>query len=130
MIMKNFKSKFLSTAVALLMSGSASWALFTMTTDRIAPSASSTPVLSACGGATAGDTGSSDMAGTVTQGGTVTTCTITFGTTFVAAPSCIVQDMTGVRASMGTAVTATAIAVTGITAADKLSWLCFAKAGG
>lgn len=91
---------------------------------------SNVPVLSACGGAVAGDAGSTDTAGTVTQGGTVTTCTITFGSAYTAAPTCIVSDLTGTRASMATAITASAIAVTGITASDKLAWICIAKNGG
>lgn len=88
------------------------------------------PVLSACGGTVAGDAGSTDFAGTATQGGTVTTCTITFGTAFTAKPACIVSDLTGSRASMGSVATATAITVTGITAADAIAWLCVAKSGG
>lgn len=122
--------KLLHSAVALLASSGLAFAVFNLGFDgKIIPQGTA-PVLSACGGATAGDTGSSDTAGTVTQGGTVTTCTITFGTAFATAPTCFVQDVTAVRASMATAVTTTAIAVTGITASDKLAWLCLAKAGG
>ena len=122
--------KALSTALALVMSGGLSYAAYNLSYDRLVPQANSVPVLSACGGTVAGDTGSSDSAGTVTQGGTVTTCTITFGTAFATAPTCFVQDMTGVRASMAAAVTTASITVTGITASDKLAWMCQAKAGG
>jgi hypothetical protein len=89
-----------------------------------------TPVLSACGGTVAGDAGSSDTAGTATQGGTVTTCTVTFGTAYTAAPSCQVIDYTATRAGMAAAVTTTAITITGITASDKIGWFCVAKQGG
>lgn len=94
------------------------------------PASGDVPVLSSCGGAVAGDAGSTDTAGTVTQGGTVTTCTITFGTAFTAAPACIVSDLTATRASMASTATTTAITVTGITASDKLAWICIAKSGG
>lgn len=120
--------KIISTAVALLFSAGISLAAYNLSFDRLTPSANSVPVASACGSATP-DAGSSDSAGTITSA-TVTTCTLTFGTAFTAAPSCIVQDMTAVRASMATAVTAASIAVTAITIGDKLSWVCMAKAGG
>lgn len=116
--------------LAMALTSSIAMAAFNLGFDGKIISQGVGPVLSACGGAVAGDAGSSDTAGTVTQGGTVTTCTITFGVAFASAPSCIVQDMTAVRASMATAVTTTAITITAITAGDKLSWLCFAKAGG
>lgn len=92
--------------------------------------ASNIPVLSACGGVVAGDAGSTDTAGTVTQGGTVTTCTITFGTAFSVKPACIVADLTGTRASMASVASTTAITITGITASDALAWFCVAKSGG
>jgi hypothetical protein len=122
--------KLLAGASALLLSATASYALFYSNVDRIIASSNSVPVLSACGGAVAGDAGSSDTAGTVTQGGTVTTCTLTFGTAFVAAPSCMVQDLTTPRAAFAVAITNTALTVTGLTASDKLAWMCMAKSGG
>lgn len=94
------------------------------------PISGNVPVISACGGPTAGDAGSTDTAGSVTNGGGVTTCTITFGTAYTAAPSCMVLDNTAVRASMVSTVTTTAITITAITAADKVSWFCVAKSGG
>lgn len=92
--------------------------------------ATDVPVLSACGGTVAPDAGSTDTAGTATQGGTVTTCTITFGTAFASKPACIVSDLTGTRASMASVATTTAITITGITAADALAWVCVGKSGG
>jgi hypothetical protein len=92
--------------------------------------ANTVPVLSACGGTVAPDAGSTDSAGTATQGGTVTTCTITFGTPFAVKPACIVADLTGTRASMASVASTTAITITGITAADALAWVCVAKSGG
>ena len=88
------------------------------------------PVLSACGGTVAPDAGSTDFAGTATQGGTVTTCTVTFGTAFAVKPACIVSDLTGTRASMASVASATAITITGITASDAIAWICVAKSGG
>lgn len=120
--------KIVSTLTALLFSAGMSLAAYNLSFDRLTPSNNSVPVASACGSATP-DAGSSDTAGTITTA-TVTTCTLTFGTPYAAIPSCMVQDLTGVRASMATAVTTTAIAVTGITIADKLVWQCMAKAGG
>lgn len=128
--MKNFRSKLLSGLVALLFSAGASYALFTSSVDRLQGTTQSIPVLSACGGTVAGDAGSSDMAGTATQGGTVTTCTITFGTAFASKPACSVMDYTGTRASMSSVTSTTAITITGITAADAIGWICVAKAGG
>ena len=124
------KRLFHATVALAFTAGVSYAAIYSLNFDRLQPSTASVPVLSACGGTTAGDTGSSDTAGTATQGGTVTTCTITFGTAFAAAPSCIVSDLTGTRASMGTTIATTGISITGITASDKLAWICFAKAGG
>lgn len=125
----NFLKKLIAAVAAVALTVGTAQAVYTLSFDRLNPQGTA-PVLSACGGAVAGDAGSTDVAGTVTQGGTVTTCTITFGTAFTVAPTCIVSDLTGTRASMGTAITATAIAVTGITAADKLAWMCMGKTGG
>lgn len=75
------------------------------------------------------DAGSSDSAGSITNVGT-TTCTITFGVAFTTKPSCIVTDNTTNRATMTAVQSTTALTITGITAADALSWVCVAKAGG
>jgi hypothetical protein len=88
------------------------------------------PTISACGGTVAPVAGSTDFAGTVTNGGTVTTCTINFGTAYSVAPSCVVSDITGTRASMSSLASGTALVVTGITAADSLAWICVAHSGG
>lgn len=85
------------------------------------------PVATICGAQP--DGGSSDTSGTITNVGT-TTCTLTFAAPFITKPACVVQDLTGVRAAMASVATTTAITVTGITAADALSWVCVAKSGG
>jgi hypothetical protein len=89
--------------------------------------ANALPTASICGAAV--DAGSTDFAGTITNVGT-TTCTITFGQAYAAAPACVVTDQTTNRATMATVTTTTAITITGITAADRLSWICVARSGG
>lgn len=85
------------------------------------------PTASLCGAAV--DAGSTDSDGSITNVGT-TTCTITFGAVFGTKPSCIVTDNTTNRATMTAVQSTTAIVITGITAADALSWKCTAKSGG
>lgn len=83
-----------------------------------------TPTLSSCGDTPTLATGSNDKWGQVTQGGTATTCTITFGTAWANAPFCIVQDMTtGARAAVYT-VSTTAITITALTASDVIAYHC------
>jgi hypothetical protein len=51
------------------------------------------PTLSSCGTSPTLATGASDMAGTINVGsGTVTACTLTFGTAFTNAPTCVMND--------------------------------------
>lgn len=129
--MKNYLRKIVAGVCAAALTVGAAQAFYVLGVDRLNNGGQATaPVLSACGGAVAGDTGSTDMAGTVTQGGTVTTCTITFGTPYLAKPACIVADLTATRASMASVATITAITVTGITASDALAWICVGKQGG
>ena len=85
------------------------------------------PVASICGAQP--DAGSSDAAGSITNVGT-TTCTLTFGTAYATKPSCVVTDNTTTRATMVAIASTTALTITGITAADALSWVCVAKSGG
>lgn len=85
------------------------------------------PVATLCGAQP--DAGSSDSAGSITNVGTAT-CTLTFGAAFAVKPSCIVTDNTTNRATMVAIASTTALTITGITAADALSWVCIAKAGG
>ena len=85
------------------------------------------PVATLCGAQP--DAGSSDTAGSITNVGT-TTCTLTFGTPFTTKPSCAVTDNTTNRATMTAVQSTTALTITGITAADALSWVCVAKSGG
>lgn len=85
------------------------------------------PVATICGAQP--DAGSSDSAGSITNVGTAT-CTLTFGVAFAVKPSCLVTDNTTNRATMVAIASTTALTITGITAADALSWVCVAKSGG
>ena len=53
------------------------------------------PTPSSCGTSPAMRSGSTDMAGEVTEGTTATGCTITFATAYTAAPFCVVTSQTG-----------------------------------
>lgn len=119
--------KLLAAFAAVVMSAGASYALFYSAVDRLVASSASIPVVSTCSTG-ALTTGSSDTAGDVTATG-ATACTITFGTAFVAVPSCVISDYT-TAAALKAAVTNTAIVVTGLTSGDRFSWICVAKAGG
>lgn len=90
------------------------------------PPAGNVPVASICGAQPVA--GSTDMAGSITNIGT-TTCTLTFGTAYTVAPSCIVLDG-NVTHAIGVVISASAITITGGTAADTYNWICVAKSGG
>lgn len=129
--MKNFWKKLIAGVSAVALTVGTAQAVYILGIDRLNNGGGgSAPVMSACGGTVAGDSGSTDLSGTVTQGGTVTTCTITFGSAFLLKPACIVSDLTGTRASMSSVASTTAITITGITAADALAWVCVGKQGG
>ena len=126
--MRNLKTKVLASALALVMSGVSSWALFTLTADKIQSSGQSVPVISSCGGTVAPAAGSNDMAGefTVAAAG----CTVTFGTAYATAPSCVVTEETINTAARTTTVSASAIVIAAGGAASKYSYVCVAKSGG
>lgn len=68
------------------------------------------PVVSTCGTGAALVAGSTDHAGKITVGTTASNaCTLTFGTTYGTAPTCIVQNLTTGAAANVYAVSATAI---------------------
>lgn len=89
------------------------------------------PVLSTCGSAPSPilATGSNDMSGTYTTGGTATTCTITFGTAYTAAPTCIV-GANGTATQPTYTVSNTAITVSVDIATTVYQYHCIAKSGG
>jgi len=89
----------------------------------------STPALSSCGTSPTLDTGSTDFAGSYTTGSAATTCTITFGTAYAAAPSCSV-DANGNATQPTFTVSQTAITVTVDIASTKYSYICVGKTGG
>lgn len=71
----------------------------------------SSPSASACGSTPAPNVNGSDIAGIVTVGGTAaTSCTLTFGATYGAAPACVVSSTTGLP--LGFSTTATTLVVT------------------
>lgn len=123
-----FRKLLISAAALLFASGLSYAAVFVMNVDRIAPSNNSVPVVSACGTGTLA-TGSSDMAGTFTATG-ATGCTLTFGTAYVAAPSCTVTELTINTAARTTAISTTALVVAAGGSGSTYTYTCFAKAGG
>jgi len=88
------------------------------------------PVISGCGTTPVLATGSSDVAGRVTQGGSTTGCVITFGTAYATAPVCQVHNETLSSRAFTIAVTTTAITVASLTASDVITWICVGVAGG
>lgn len=121
--------KLLTSAVALLFAAGISYAaVFTSSVDRLAGSATSIPVISACGSGTLA-TGSSDMAGTFTATG-ATGCTLTFGTAYASAPSCTVTELTINTAARTTAVSTTALVVAAGGSGSTYTYVCIGKAGG
>lgn len=81
------------------------------------------PVLSSCGTSPALATGSNDFVGRLTTGSGATTCTITFGTTYGAAPSChLSAEGTATQPTYTTS--ATAITVSVDIASTVYNYLC------
>jgi hypothetical protein len=88
----------------------------------------SVPAVSGCGTGTLA-TGSTDAAGTFTATG-ATGCTLTFGTAYAAAPSCVVTELTVNTAARTTTVSTTALVVASGTSGSTYSYICIAKSGG
>lgn len=120
--------KLLTSAVALVFAAGASFAAFNTSFDRLIANNSSAPAISACGTGTLA-TGSSDSAGEFTATG-ATGCTLTFGTAYATAPSCVVTEETVNTATRTTTVTTTTLVVASGTSGSKYSYACMAKAGG
>jgi len=126
--MKNIWTKLASGLAALVMSAGISYAVFTSSIDRLIASGTSIPVITACGtGAFAA--GSSDTAGEVTMTG-ATGCTLTFGTPFATAPTCVTTQETINTAATTTTVTATALVIADAASGNKFSYICIGKGGG
>ena len=87
-------------------------------------SSSTAPSLTAgCNGAGSG-VGGTDVSGTALgQTAATTTCTLTFGTVFVSAPSCIVSGVTGALTSYATSTTAIVVNFAS-TANFRFNWFC------
>jgi len=83
----------------------------------------SAPALSSCGSTPSPTIVGSDVAGTVTTGGTATTCTITFATTYGTAPSCILRPQ-GTATQPVYTTSATAITVTTDIAQTVYDYIC------
>lgn len=83
----------------------------------------STPIISACGTSPSAARGS-DFFGEVTTGtGGVTTCTITFGVAYTAAPWCTVTNQNGTVLTYGISTTAITVSA-GSNTSNKLNWGC------
>lgn len=72
--------------------------------------------------------GSTDSAGQISSLGSVTTCTVVFGTPFVTAPFCVATDVTG-AAAVQVAPTAAHVVMT-VTSAHNFAWFCIGQNGG
>jgi hypothetical protein len=124
----NFWKKALSALVAVAVTAVAAQAITTLTVDRMIVAGTTVPVVSACGtGALA--TGSTDTAGEVTMTG-ATGCTLTFGTAFASAPTCVTTQETINTAATTTTVTATALVIAAAASGNKFSYICVGKLGG
>jgi hypothetical protein len=90
--------------------------------------------LSACGtGTPAVSTGSTDMAGTITEGTTATGCTLTFKSTYTVAPfcACTAETSGGAAILVGCNSTATTLVFVNASAtADKMTYICIGQRGG
>lgn len=97
-------------------------------TGHLKASSSSTPALSTCGSTPSPSivSNSTDVAGKYTTGGTATTCTITFATTFTTAPTCIVATE-GAATQPTYTVSATAITVTVDIAQTTYNYVCIGR---
>lgn len=87
--------------------------------------AANTPALSSCGTSPTLATGSNDVHGVVTQGGSTTGCTITFGTAYTNAPHCVVTNYTAANRAFTTTVTPTTLVIASLTASDVFAYACF-----
>jgi hypothetical protein len=90
------------------------------------------PTLSSCGTSPTLATGASDMAGTINVGsGTVTACTLTFGTAFTNAPTCVMNDdstaVTGDVSSIST--TAVTFSFSVSIGSGHIYYVCIAGSG-
>lgn len=103
-------------------------ALYNFATDRLIGTNVTAPALSGCGTGTLA-TGSGDLAGEFTATG-ATGCTLTFGTPFATAPSCVVNEETVNTATRTITITATTLVVASGTSGSKYSYVCVAKSGG
>lgn len=97
-----------------------------------ATSGANLPVLSTCGTSPALGTGSNDTAGKITVGTTASNaCTLTFGTAYTTAPSCVVQNATtGAGANVYAVTTTTIIWSSALADSTVLFYHCIGVAGG
>lgn len=87
------------------------------------------PTPSGCG--TSPSVSGTDIAGTVTMGtASPTGCTITFATTYVSAPDCVVTWQTNLASMQYTIAAAAITLVQTATSSNKVNYDCKAKSGG
>lgn len=96
-------------------------------TDGTAMTAGGTPSLSACGTSPTLGPGATDMSGIITVGSGVTTsCTLTFSTTLVNPPACVVAtSLSSVAAGVTTTTTTLVSALSLTLGGGKLYYVCF-----
>ncbi len=97
-----------------------------LTTTRGGTTSGVTPVLTGCiTGGTPTITGT-DFAGTIVAGSSASTsCVVTFGTAFLAAPNCLVTWNTGPLAAMSWTTSTTALTITQTSnASSGITYLC------
>jgi hypothetical protein len=109
------------TVGASAFGGTAVWRMVAATGHELVL-AGGTPVLSSCGSGSPTVTGT-DAAGFFTTGGTVTTCTLTFATTYTNRPSCVVSAE-GTATEPTFTVSATAITFTVDVASTTYDYRC------
>lgn len=107
--MKRIFSKVSAALVALAFSAGLAYSLTTVL-DGIGLGSTTAPALTSCG--TSPAIVGTDLAGTVTLGGSATGCVITFNTAKSAAPHCVVTWIATPLASQSYVTTASAITLT------------------
>lgn len=85
------------------------------------------PTINSCSTGTVAN-GSTDQTGQATSTG-ATTCAINFTSAFTVAPFCVASDASR-AAALQVVATASVLTISGQTAGDVISWICFPKVGG
>lgn len=120
--MKNFGTKLISGALALVLSAGIAFGLTTIL-DGIGIGSTTAPALTSCG--TTPAIVGTDLAGTVTMGTSATGCIITFNAAKSAAPHCVVTWIATPLASQSYTTSTTAITLTQTSASNNVAkYIC------